>query len=253
MKFCNNCGTSLDDDAVFCTSCGANLSQETVNVQPQESVNVQPQENVTAQPQEFNQAYTQPQQMGYDMGGQEAFNSYGNMPVAPKKKSKAPLIIGICAGAVALVAVVVVVLLFAFGVLGSNSPKGIVEEYMEAVKELDGVAALDCMAYSKEYKDEIKEMKEEAKEEAEGMGSMASLVEIDYEIDDIEKASAKEKKEFWEEAEDYGVMVDKKDVKDLRICEVTLKMSAMGMKEETEMTLYVGKYKGDWKIIGADE
>lgn len=252
MKFCSKCGTGLDDDALFCTACGAGQSQEVVNVQPQESATVQTQEDVTEQ-QQANQAFTQTQQMGYDIGGQQAFNSYGTMPEAPKKKSKTPLIIGIVSGAIALVAVVVVVLLFAFGIIGSNSPKGIVKEYMEAAKKLDTVAMIDCKAYSKEYKDEIKEMKKEAKEESKEIAVMAKLMEIDYKIDDIEKASAKEKEEFWEEAEDYDVMVDKKDVKDLRICEVTVTMSAMGMKEESEITLYVGKYKGDWKIIGSEE
>lgn len=261
MKFCSKCGTSLDDDALFCTSCGASQSQEVVNAQPYEVESVQPQQEVNVQPQQSEtvqsqMSYTesvQTQSVGYEMGGQNTVNSYETMAQSPKKKSKAPLIIGIVSGVVALVAVVVVVLLFAFGVLGSNSPKGIVKEYMEAAKKLDTVAMIDCKAYSKEYKDEIKEMKKEAKEESKEIAAMAKLMKIEYKIGDIEKASAKEQKEFWEDADDYDVMVDKKDVKDLRICEVTVTMSAMGMKEESEITLYVGKYKGDWKIIGSEE
>ena len=220
MKFCNKCGASLEDDAVFCSACGETQSQESV------------QNNVETQ--------------GFNMGEQEAYNSFGTMPEAPKKKSKKPLIIGLIAGAVALIAIIAVVLVFVLGGgKGSGSPEGITKEFMNAYKKFDGEAMMDCIAYSNDYKEEVEDMEEEFA----SLSSMASMMEIDYKINKIKKASSDEKSEFWEEAEDNDVLVDEDDVKDLRIATVTMTVSAFGMEEETEMSLYLGKYKGDWKVL----
>ena len=49
MKFCRNCGTSLEDDAKFCTSCGFPIEVNT-NAQSQQAT-------TQAQPQILSQSY----------------------------------------------------------------------------------------------------------------------------------------------------------------------------------------------------
>lgn len=114
MKVCPNCNNSVEDSAQFCATCGARFAVDYTQ---------QPQQPVYQQPQQFNQPdYTQqqfnqpnyaqqPQQPVYQ---QPQFNqpNYAQPTYQPPqpKKSKTGLIIGIVAGAVALIAVIAIII-----------------------------------------------------------------------------------------------------------------------------------------------
>ena len=62
MKFCGNCGTQLEDSALFCGQCGMKqVYQIQQQVQPQQ-IQQQPIQQQYAQPQQVQQYYAQPQQ-----------------------------------------------------------------------------------------------------------------------------------------------------------------------------------------------
>ena len=99
FKFCQKCGRKLMADAEFCDSCGARqITVEQVQT-PSTSNTAVPAEPYTA---------PQPQQ-----------------PAVPpvKRKSKAPLIIGICIGIVVLVIAVVITAVIAGSAAGGNLPQ----------------------------------------------------------------------------------------------------------------------------------
>ena len=106
MATCIKCGAQLPEGAVFCNACGTTQSGET-----QQSQNMQQQ--FTQQPQMQQQApqYAQQPQM------QPAQQPYPQQPV---KQSKKGLVIGLISGGVALVAGLVVLVLFLTGVIGGG-------------------------------------------------------------------------------------------------------------------------------------
>lgn len=95
-KFCPNCGRSLPDDAVFCDGCGASLtgrqSPQQNNYQQQSTYQQPsgyPQQNSYQQPNSY------PQQNNY--GQSNNYPQQGNKEQAEEKKSRLPLLVGICA------------------------------------------------------------------------------------------------------------------------------------------------------------
>ena len=98
---CPTCGSNLPDGAAFCPNCGS-----TISPQPQ-----------------------QPSQQGYQQMPQPSYPgpapSYFGEPV-PQKKSKTPLIIGIVAGVVALIAIALLVVFVVLPAVngGSGDEKG---------------------------------------------------------------------------------------------------------------------------------
>lgn len=110
--FCTNCGTQLPDGAKFCTNCGNQMNVAPVMpVMP--ATPVIPEEPVVSEPVVVqSQPMMQPQQTMAQPSPE--------MPPAPKKKSKAPLFIGLGIGAIALVVIIVVSIMLIMGGLSKK-------------------------------------------------------------------------------------------------------------------------------------
>ncbi len=101
-KYCQNCGTQMDDNAMFCSNCGFKV------------VNVAENQQVKQPFQELKEQYQQPIQQ--------------RVEVLPKKKSK-KVIIAISAVSFVLVVAIVVGCITLFS---KNSPTDVVEKYANA-------------------------------------------------------------------------------------------------------------------------
>ena len=189
------------------------------------------------------------------MPGQAPYGQPGGMPGQPPygqpgigagqapKTSKAK-IIGILAGAAALVAIVLL-LIFKFGVKsgGEKSPEDVAKQFIEAMdeKDADKMAKL-CPPFLDPGKDDIEDMIDmyegyDVKFTYEGVES-----KDEYTGDDL--------KDFQEEVSDYA----EKDIKLQGACDVefsfNIKMSYLGqdMDESQTYTLTCIKYRGGWYL-----
>ena len=104
MAFCSNCGTRLPEGAAFCNGCGATQQQQAPAAPQMQQQAAAPQ----MQPQ---QPYMQQQPFA-------AQPQYAAQQ--PAQKSRTPLIAGLAAGGTALVAGIVVLILFLTGVIGGD-------------------------------------------------------------------------------------------------------------------------------------
>jgi hypothetical protein len=119
-KTCANCGSPVKEGAAFCTKCGA------AQAAPVEGAAAAPGAGVPGAPMP------------------------AAAPMAPAKRSKAPMIIGIVGGALVLCAIAVLVLWLAVwrdgggGAAGSDDPIGLAEKYIQSLEKGDIDSYMEC-------------------------------------------------------------------------------------------------------------
>ena len=113
MPFCPNCGTNLDDKALFCANCGQKVAapeQPVAPAAPAYEAPAAPAYEAPAAP-----AYEQPAAPAYDPAYQ-GYQAYQEpFAPAPQKKSKKGLWIGLGCGIGATILIIVLILIFAGG------------------------------------------------------------------------------------------------------------------------------------------
>ena len=192
--FCTNCGAPIPDGSRFCTNCGKQLAA------PQDSVPLQTAEEAVAveTTEQFSQAdnqqaagaaaetqsqFGQPadqQTIGAAAETQRQFGQPADQQVQPKKKMKKGLLIGIIAGAVALVAIVAVLLLVVFpiGKVKIDLAKYVKVEYSGYDGGGRATATFDRDKFLEDYSGKINYSKKYASLEDEGFFAAEEL--IDY-------------------------------------------------------------------------
>ena len=241
-KFCTNCGSILDDNAMFCPNCGAVDGQSNEETAPAPApVNDDP----------------------FSYGGAPSYTEDAPAYVEEQPQEKANPLKGITdklgdmknliIGAVAAIAVIFLcVLLF-----GSNPNKAIKNyeavmngnagkvtslapgAYWKYVKDEEDVTKSDV---KKEFKDQWEDLKEEMEDQ------YGKNVKIKIKVTDKKKMSKKDLEEIAEKIED-NYEIDEKKVKagwEME-CEMTIK--GREDDDEVENTLYVVKISGKWYVV----
>ncbi len=132
---CTNCGAPLKEGAAFCTKCGA-AAATTASPPAPPGPPIPP----TAAPMAGGEVPTAPMPAAYPQAGVA--------PMAPPKRSKAPLIIGIFGGLLVIGGIVVLILFLTVWKGGSSggtgTPQALAEKYMSAMEKGDATAYMDC-------------------------------------------------------------------------------------------------------------
>lgn len=240
-KFCNNCGSILDDNAMFCPNCGA----------------------VDGQPAAATEAAPAPAPAYNGPFGEASYTE--NAPAQPQAGNSEKPIKGIMSklgdmkaviiGAVAAIAVIVLcVCLF-----GSSVNKA-VKNYQAVLNGNAGkIASLAPSQYWKYWKEEeditkadvkkeFKELYEDGKEEMEEI--YGKNVKYTVKVTEKDKMSKKDLKEIADQLEDNYEIDDKKVKAGYELeCEMTIK--GKEDDEEIETTLYAVKISGKWYLVSS--
>ena len=234
--FCTKCGAQNTSGSRFCGKCGAPLGSAGNGY------------GAPQQPDPAGNAYGAPYQSaaaGY------AGNPRPVRPAAPSSSGgsrKGVLIAGIAG------ALVVVTLLccWIFGVFGGGGYEGAVDDFMEALLDMDAQGVVDtvndkvlrvCLddedyterELVREIDDDMEEAKEAIKEYS---------IKLDYEIvytEDLRGEELEEVKEMY--YEEYGVKITA-----AKIVDVEVTMKAMGERDSMELQLGVVEIGGSWYI-----
>ena len=128
MKYCINCGTQLEDNALFCSSCGAKQIVQNLPVQQPQQVQQQYVQPQYVQPQYVQPQYVQPQ----------AFSAGAGKPEERKKGKKKFFIIPLI---VVLLAAIGVGAFFLFFRKNQTDPTEkqiqVLDAYFEAMSDMD--------------------------------------------------------------------------------------------------------------------
>ena len=238
-KFCTNCGGELNDDATFCEKCGARVGER--QEQPKESPAViaeeVPKQESAAQPE------------GGFAGKINAF--------VGKLKNKDKAAIGITAGVVAALILIVVLVIC----LSGSGPEKALDRYMD-VFYYGKSSRIEKLA-PKEYWDYLEENEDMDIEDAEDQvktfyktiirgleDEFGDDIKISYkvtEIDDVKKSTLDKMKDKIKSTYD----IPKKDVTDAVEMEVEMTIKGDDDKDSDDITLYAVKIDGDWYICNA--
>ena len=216
-KFCNKCGASFDDDALFCPVCGA----------PVEA----PVEAPVAE-----EAAPEKRTVSFEVPDVKA--------IAGKMGKDKIVKIGIIAGA-ALTGLIVLIVALS---LIFPSPKAVVKKYMRGMINGNAKAVVSTMP---PFMFEDKDDKEDAIEMYEEVLDYIEMDDVKYEIKDVSKMSSSDKKDLKKALENYEDINDDFDadkVKGFKVVEVKVKDG--DEKKTVEFSLI--KYKGRWYIMDSD-
>lgn len=222
-KFCNNCGSEMEDDVVFCPNCGA--------------------QDAPAY-QEAPAAYNEEQTYG------ETYEEAAPEQEAPAKNNN--LIKLIIAGGAAVVVIILAILIF------GSSPQKAINNYQAALNGNAGkFVAMAPNAYwtyakdegkvakadvKKEYKDQYEDMKEDLED------TFGKNAKIKIKVTDKKKMSKKDLKavgDYLEEAYE----IDDKKVKAGWEMEVEITYKGKDDDMEFEDELRVVKIGGQWYVV----
>ncbi len=226
-KFCGNCGTELQDDAVFCTNCG---------------VSIAPQVEETAVASE---------------------STPGDAAVAAVKKGAVAFIdkcktdkkfLGILLGAVAGVIVIIVALCLIFG----GSYEKAIDKYIDATYYGDMDAALEMIpgdaldemldAYDmtkKEFKEQMKEEWESEEEDLED--EFGKNIKVSYKVIDEEEMDEDDLDDLKDMLKEMGV--SKKSVSKAYEIEVEFTIEGDDDEDTVEEDFTAVKIDGEWYLF----
>lgn len=265
---CPNCGAETNE--VICPVCGMNLQPN-----PYSSQDMGMQQNVYGA-QDMNMQQGAYENQGVNMyqnfnsnmyNGQTQMGGYGEAPYGtpdmgdayqqpygapypgmsiPQKKSHTGLIVGIVVGAVAVVAVVLILVLGVFG--GARKSENVVNEFMTGMAEGDTekmIAYMDPACVDESDVDDLAYS-------FEMLSAMGMEYSIDYEILETQKASDSLVEDMCE-----GIYDDEKVADDISKAyvsqvEYTIGVTYLGVTQSQDDTIYLICYKkdGEWYLGG---
>lgn len=228
-KFCGNCGAQLDDDAVVCSNCGCNIAPAATPASA-ETENATPGENAVA---------------AIKAGTGKFFDK------VKTDSNFRNIVIGIAAGFVALI-VLIVVLVSVFG----GGYKRAIDNYIDATFYGDYSAYKanipDAMwdslkesgdALDKEdYKEQYKMFKEYFEDQ------YGKNISVDYKVTDEDELDEDDLDDLRDELKsDYGIA--KKSVTKAYELEVEFTIEGDDDEDSNEEIITVVKIDGDWYVI----
>lgn len=256
MKECVNCGTQLNDDEYYCEACGNfqpdDRSSGGMNGSYYEAETVKPLHKPEEKMIEIDMEADEPidsfnpvSNNSNTYGGYAGNNYDYGSEVAYNKKTNNPYKI--------VFAVAFVFILLIAGIVIKDrvikNPRTAAEYYLESLCEMDGEKLMDSMAGGEK-------LSAEEKKQFEAMctliGVYAKQYDISYTIKSVKELSDSEEEIFWNTINPNQVYTSKSKVKKMAICKVNVeaKDKQTFLSQETENEVYVGKYKGRWKVIG---
>lgn len=250
MKNCVNCGAPLDDAAAVCNNCGSGQPQMAPQ-QPQGGFvqPMAPQQPQMGQPMQPQMGYGQPQQAPQQNQFADQLKDAGSQVTAAVKKVNPKILIGVAAGIVVIILIVLLTKLFG---PGSLTLKGAVNDYYDAMVEQDGEAYIDCMYSSKMIKAIEKETDEDYDDLVDDIEDMLEYSDVekikDLEIEDKDKLDKDDREEIekgFRKAYDYTPNITK-----AYEVEVSYEYYDAYWEEwdDAEETLLVFKVGGKWYI-----
>ncbi|MBQ3544941.1 MAG: zinc ribbon domain-containing protein [Lachnospiraceae bacterium] len=256
MKECVNCGTQLNDDEYYCEACGNfqpdDRSSGGMNGSYYEAETVKPLHKPEEKMIEIDMEADEPidsfnpvSNNSNTYGGYAGNNYDYDTPVTYNNKSNKPVKI--------VFAVAFVVILLIAGIVIKDKvikdPRTAAEYYLDSICDMDGEKMLDAMAGGEKA----------SSKEVEQMEALCTLVEmylekyeISYTIKSVKELSDSEEDVFWNTVKENEVFTTKNKVKKMAVCKVNVKVKDKEtfISQETNNELYVGTYKGKWKVVG---
>ena len=265
LKKCVNCGIELTDDEYFCGGCGTyqpdtrSLGEKKSEIKVEDEADYESESK--NEPNIVKSVYKPEEEMiEIDMEKDEPIDSFNtssytssgyntyqasNYASINNRKTKNP-------AKIAIVVVCIIGILLAGYIIKDRfigSPKKTAVGFMDALCDFNADKMLDYYAGGEnKNSEEAKQLKAAFAL----VDLIAAQYDITYKIKSYDELSGSKEKDFWDNATDETVFVSERNVKKVVICKVsvTTKDTSTGMSETAESELYIGKYKGKWKVIG---